>query len=468
MRRVSRERAATRRRRLHGDHGVSAMLVALSLVPLLVIAALVVDLGNARQQTRLAQTSADAAALAGAADLPIPSDTAATKAAAPAAVKADSSHFAAINTVGDAATATTVTCPASVPANATCYTSGKFSFVVATPYTGSSSGIDPASLVYVQICQPTATFFGSVVRWRSPNVCRDAVARRLNASGGYDYGLVALDPSKCGALTFAGNSDTVLSSNGAVMVDSNCESTTTGALDASGSTWQLISNFIGVVGSATLAPCDPTVSTKCTQTVPTKIPTFPDPLGNLTEPSQPANTESCGGGSTGSTQTLDPGYYPSLCKITKGDVALHPGIYYFDGGFDMNGGSLTCVDSSTATCAGTGVLLFIHQGALTLNGNGATNLPPYKLSPYDSAGLSIWQSKGDTNEATVNGTADGVNLGTIYIPSANLKANGTGYLTITGMVIAKTVYISGTFNFTINVPNQAPDITPLDDIGLVQ
>ena len=114
------------------------------------------------------------------------------------------------------------------------------------------------------------------------------------------------------------------------------------------------------------------------------------------------------------------------------------------------------------------MLLFIHQGALTLNGNGATDLPPYKASPYETAGLTIWQSNGNTNEATVNGTADGVNLGTIYVPSANLKANGTGYLTITGMVVAKTVYISGTFNFTINVPTQAPDITPLDDIGLVQ
>ena len=78
--------------------------------------------------------------------------------------------------------------------------------------------------------------------------------------------------------TFAGNSETILTSNGAVMVNSNCASGNAQALDSSGSSWQLkfvdgtteVPGYIGVVGGATLAPCDPvTQTTKCTQTVPT-------------------------------------------------------------------------------------------------------------------------------------------------------------------------------------------------------
>ena len=464
----------TRRRlrsgRLGGDDGLSVLLVGLALVPLLVLSAFVVDLGNARQETRLAQTASDAAALAGAADLPIPSDSAAVKSAAPAAVKASAAAYAASNTVGSGVTPGAATCQADAPANASCYRADDVDVTVATPYTGGSFGIDASSLVYVEICWPTVTFFGSVVGWTSPRVCRDSVARRQNSSGGYDYGLVALHPSQCAALIFAGDSDTVLSSNGAVMVNSDCTETTPyGALDASGSKWRLVSNFIGVVGTATLNPCDPTVNTSCTQTEPTTgIPSFPDPLGDLDEPEPTGSAQVCAGGSNGEVQTLLPGYYNTECRITKGDVRMQPGQYVFKAGFTMNGGSLTCDDSATGevTCENTGVLLFVKSGALTLNGNGLTDLPPYQVDPY--AGLSVWQAEANGEEASVNGTADGVSLGTIYIPGAHLKANGTGDLSIYGMVVADTIGISGSFDFTITVPDDAPDITPLEDIGLVE
>jgi type II secretory pathway pseudopilin PulG len=58
-----------RRQKLWSAHrderGVIAVMFALLLVLMLGIVALVVDLGNARQQRRVAQASADAAALAG-------------------------------------------------------------------------------------------------------------------------------------------------------------------------------------------------------------------------------------------------------------------------------------------------------------------------------------------------------------------------------------------------------------------
>src|SRR4051812_25400238 len=51
------------------DAGFSILLVALLLTVFMIVTALVVDLGNARQQRREAQAAADAGALAGAQDL---------------------------------------------------------------------------------------------------------------------------------------------------------------------------------------------------------------------------------------------------------------------------------------------------------------------------------------------------------------------------------------------------------------
>src|SRR3954452_17613267 len=55
--------------RRRGDEGFSILLVALLLVVFMIVTAIVVDLGNARQQKREAQAAADAGALAGAQDL---------------------------------------------------------------------------------------------------------------------------------------------------------------------------------------------------------------------------------------------------------------------------------------------------------------------------------------------------------------------------------------------------------------
>ena len=61
------ELSVNKARRFHDDErGVIAVMVALMLKLMLGILALVMDLGNARQQRREAQNSADAAALAGA------------------------------------------------------------------------------------------------------------------------------------------------------------------------------------------------------------------------------------------------------------------------------------------------------------------------------------------------------------------------------------------------------------------
>lgn len=471
------------RRRASGDSGVSLILVALCMVGVLAVAAIVVDLGNARQIRREMQGGVDAASLAGAQDLPIAANNASTRLTKQKQARKTSADYAARNLVGPSAVGPDCTAQSGF----TCTGSvGGVDLTITTPWNPSTASLpaDPTSAtylgyIYVQACSDTATFFARVVQQSSPRVCRSAVGRFTTVGGGFDFGLVATDPSKCGALTFAGNSETTLTSNGAVMVNSNCASGNAQALDSSGSSWQLkfldngteVQGYIGVVGGATLAPCDPvTQTTKCTATAPTTgISPFGDPLSDLVAPSKPAGAaKSCpknGGGA------ITPGYF-SDCVITNGDVTMEPGIYYLDGDFAFNGGSLRCVDGGGLTCNGNGIMIYLNAGAIKLNGNGSLFLPPYKQTCaqyytgtcYD--GMSVWQKSA--SEGSINGTND-FSIGTVYLPNANLKANGTGggaAINVTGIVVAKTVEISGTFDFNIVVPTKADDVPSAKDLGL--
>jgi Flp pilus assembly protein TadG len=472
-----------RQRRAQGDDGVTLLIVALSVVVILGAAAFAVDLGNARQITRETQGAVDAAALAGARDLPLASTAVAQRAAKQQTARNTAMTYAVRDLFGPGVTpptcSTAATCSATV---------NGIQLSVTTPwnpqtdsYPANPSQTQYLRYIHVEACRATDTFFARALNQESPDICREAVARFNTVGGGFDYGLVATDPSKCSALTFAGDSETVLTSNGSVMVNSNCTGTNTGALDASGSSWQLrfvngaaeVTGYIGVVGSATLQPCDPTTqTTKCTQTTPTTgIDPFGDPLSGMIPPTDPGGAlRTCK--KTGG-DALTPGKYND-CKITNGDVTMQPGIYWFENGFEMNGGSLTCVDGGGKTCEGDGILMYVKTGALKLNGNGRVYLPPYNMTCAEGQyytgtcldGLTVWQVSSD--EASINGTND-FSIGTTYFPNAHLKANGNGggaEINVTGVVVAKTVGISGTFDFTIVVPIDAPDVQSEIDIGL--
>jgi len=449
------------------DRGVTLVLVTLSLVALLVIAALVVDLGNARQVARRSQGSNDAAALAAAKELPLTAAQATNPSFANSA-RATAMSYLVSNTFPDTPPAT----PSCASGVATCTaTVDGVTFTVTTPYSGIS-GIPAYNLVYTRSCEITTQFFSQVVSDEGTNVCREAVARRRNSSGGYGFGLVALEPTECSALQFRGDSDTILSSNGAVMVNSSCSSTTSGAMDSSGSKWDLVSNFIGVVGTATLNPCEPPANTSCTTTVPTEgIPPFSDPLASLAGPTATTPVRSCTGASSGSVEFFEPGYYPDSCNFNSNKTyAFAPGVYIFNGGFS-SAGSASMVCQNTATTGQCdadpkGVTFFIKGGSVTMNGSGRVYLPAPTSGDYK--GISIFQSRSNTSTLKINGTND-FQLGTIYAPTANMEFSGSGggaKINISGMVIGNKVDIGGTFEFNINVPSDAPAAPSEDDIGL--
>lgn len=477
------------RRRRSGERGAILVFVAPLFLAIFAITALVVDIGNARQEARHVQGSVDAASLAGARELPL----AAASPAAANRAKEQAAKNININITGSSVIPGSVTCTGTVPANSACYSIGNAEVVVATPYLDAPAGA-PANfnLVFVRVCRPTATFFASTIGATSPEVCRDAVGRRVSSSGGYPMGLVVIDPTACPSLIFGGASETVLSSNGAVMVNSNC---TTNALDATGSAWKLQTGYIGVVGTSALAPCEP--PSICTSTIPDdNISPFDDPFAHVVAPvkSTIAVSTTYDGTSTAANKcakpvtgrVLMPGRYTNDCELndTAGFI-FRPGLYYFDKDFSTGGGTkLVCHNTATtmaefdatidpatgsppaSACDG---VTFVVAGSVSMNGNAKVWLPPPTTGSY--AGITIHQLSDE--DSIINGTSEFF-MGSIYAPSAHYTFNGSGNsgpsnstkLNIYGMVVTDTASVTGNFDFKIEVPPNMPEAKIEDDFGL--
>jgi hypothetical protein len=101
-----------------------------------------------------------------------------------------------------------------------------------------------------------------------------------------------------------------------------------------------------------------------------------------------------------------------------------------------------------------------------MNGSGKVYLPAPRSGPYE--GISFFQARTNSSVLKINGTND-FHLGTIYAPSATTEFSGSGggaEVNVDGMVIGNKVDIGGTFEFNINVPEDAPAAPLADDIGL--
>ena len=457
-----------RRQRNRSERGAVLVLIAPLLVTIFAVTALVIDLGNARQESRQAQGVTDAAALAGGRELPVMapvSDAAFTKARQRAV------EYAGKNVTGSSTAFTSTACPTGSVTAARCYAAGPTTLVVTTPYTAPGANAPrPYNLIHVQLCEPTASFFSQVIGASSPTVCRDAVGRRQNITGGFPMGLVTINPTACDALIFAGNSGTVLSSNGAVMVNSECPNN---ALSATGQSWELETSYIGVVGGASLSPCSPPYT--CTEAIPQAgIDHFPDPYAHITPPAPAtipnSSTSVC---SNSGLMILQPGRYTEGCQKSSGDFIVRPGVYYFEKGFKATGGNIICDSNLTAVpinlslvtpnCSGV-TFIIGGTGTLDLSGNGRVHLPPPTTGPY--AGISIYQVSASNSKVT--GTSDFL-LGSVYAPNAYYEFTGSGggaEVNIEGLVVTGTAKVSGTFNFNILVPTDAPEALPEDDFGL--
>lgn len=459
--------------------GQVLLITAFAIVALMLIAALVIDIGFSVILRRQEQNAADPGSLAAARFILDDQTIDMTKA------KEAACYYARQNGFFPAATDNTGCIPANDP--------NAGSLIVNYPPNEDAGDFAFATgMVQVIISREQETFFGRVIGLTHLTVATDAVAARQRGETN-THALVALDPESCAAAKVHGTGSIeiypapgyeglggfvhVKSDCGAGSSDDDC-SNGIGALRIDG-TANLIAPKVRVRGSCqgdSGQPLPPSVLDEAASQI-------MDPLAGLVPPAFDPNVDgaTCGGGgqttkATGprsngcgnnpmgwfvSPDANCPGMFPAyLCvelqpgvyyggwdlKGAKYNLKLAPGIYIIaGGGIDLTTDAISSViaagsgpapvlifntDNPKATCPGSGAGC---QGDLTL-GTAQSTLkiagllrnqpcPPVSLvggCPF--GGMVIWYdpkgSQGYDGQISVQGGAGLYISGTIYAPKA--------------------------------------------------
>jgi hypothetical protein len=468
------------------DQGQVLVIFGLSLVTIVIIAALAFDTGLMLLEKRDQQNAADAAALAGARYL------VAGAVRDPKAVAADIAH-----TNGFTQGVENETVIVNVP---------------------PSSGLfrNAPGFIEVLIRSNRPSIFGGILGAANWAVGARAVA--ANQPGlDLPFAMLALHPTQCAAIQVTGSG--LVTVAGTVQVNSACKPDAmkvggTGTLEvtAPGATCNAVGGITETKGPGSELDC-------------VRVPdsySYPDPLRGLSAPSVPGMPadmvevsatgknvpDGCpgsgpkeatptapatcrfGGSYAGSIWRVFPGYYPGGLDFGKGTFLLEPGIYYMGGGgFRAAGGAVRSVDAGT-TSFGGGVLIYNSEAAafhadcaagiatgakcldaIVLNGGVAeVSLKPLSSgSAWD--GIVIFQDRNLSlggDEVTINGGSSTMEVaGTIYVPSGDVKVNGSTGTLILDQVIASTYLIDGKGG-TIDVRYRSGVTAKIRGAGLVE
>ncbi len=460
-----------RARRAHDDErGIVLVMTVITLTVLMAMAALVIDLGNARQQRRQAQVGADAAALAGA-DLIETlgagfTGTPAQWASVVAQVKgyALQNHgitAAAWNGCSDSSALTYR--PDSASSNS-CI-SADFS---AWPTPGAS---ETSLTNRLRVRMPTLhvkTLFANSVDELDVSATATAAITRTRTvittstttqEAGGPCALCLLGPG----LSLNGQNGDITVTGGNVVVNST--SGTASSLGPNGHVTVIGGSFIGGPN----APAN--FSGNGYSPLPTQHDPVADPL---------AAVPACGTGSTCPTNnasdgskgsTLSPGIYTTISN----SHTLNPGIYVIKNGITLNGNDII---------TGTGVMLYFacsnyptpcttgQTGAgITATGNGALRLTAptaaqcttqTSVCPYQ--GITIFSDRNNASTLTFRGNGSSESggtsgsSGTFYLKSGTLDLRGNGY-TLSSQIIAAKLDMNGNpsgvtiaYNQSLNAP----------------
>lgn len=237
-------------RRCRGEEGVFLVMWALLIVAIFTMVAIVIDLGALRADRRKDRAAADAAATAGANDIPLGSAVACATAVAyaennlgfpPASFTPTSSNCASWGT-----------CDPAVDRSVT-YTSSRYEVTVTNPVRDGDTALLDADAVGGDIPQTANatldgaacdrvgvavkltrdTIFGRVVKLNQNNTTVHSVARHAQDDGGLHPNLVVLEPHGCGAVKVSGTPSIEIVGNaalrgGVVIVDDGASCTSPG------------------------------------------------------------------------------------------------------------------------------------------------------------------------------------------------------------------------------------------------
>jgi hypothetical protein len=275
-----------------------------------------------------------------------------------------------------------------------------------------------------------------------------AVATCTAAAQPTTLGLLVLHSDTSGALTMSGNGRVLLSS-GNICVNSTSDA----ALTASGSVRIDVPcvNICGrtsISGSVTLTGAIVRINTP-----------YSDPLSYLSIPTGVGMVSHGNRSISSGTVTLQPGRYGDISISSSPNVTFAPGTYVIK--------NLSV--SGAPNLQGTGVTLVLHDGAMSLSGQGQVNISAPVEGPL--AGVVIAQRSANTSTISLSG---GVNLnitGSIYAPSAKANISGEGNISGVGpqmgdLIVVRTATLSGDGTIKIGRMQMraiTPPVAPLFD-----
>jgi Flp pilus assembly protein TadG len=400
------------------EKGQALILIALAAIGLFAFAALAIDGSMAFSDKRQAQNAADTAALAAVLAKIRGNDW-----------EAAARSRASSNGYTQNGTTQIVEVYLCNNANASC--------------TGLPADADLTQYIQVKITSHVNTYFAKVVG-RSEVVNRvDSVTRAVPSYRSSLFGgnaLVALNKTACPALDFKGSSTTTVTGSG-VFVNSNCDSGSNQAFNASTGSGVFNTPCLNLVGGVTLGTNTVLNSpgTSCANQTHNLGMQITDPLTTFTKPN-PCGTTA---GAYDST-TLNPGNYSGAFPPGN-QTQMNPGIYCIDAGnqsFALQGGQ---------TLTGNNVLIYMKSGSISWT-SGAIHLSAMQgmNSFYD--GLLLYLAEGDCADVSITGNGSSSFVGTILAPCSLVKLAGgssTGSI-LENQIIADKITLTGNNNLNIN------------------
>ena len=410
--------------RRRDESGAVVLLVAAMTVAIFGVAALVVDLGQARIVRGEAQAASDASALAAANRLylegkPTPNVEAAIAAA---------HDFAADNygvTEADWAScqdpgALTYKAPATSYDSKSYVATECISFDDADP---STSGVQPSTARVVAPLREVNLVFAAAL----------GAAEDIRVSAQANASLKIDSVSDC-ALCVVGfgphdlqNGDVKISGGGNVAINGNVTLRSNGEVNVDG-----VLNEDGTISAPTISVSGTAAGTTYTPAPLQNQQPIQDPLATIPLPTDLAgitpksNTDPCGTG-----VAHGPGVYGDF--DFGASCVLEPGLYVVTGDWELAG-------NADQTLTGTGVTLYFtcgtqsspracvspgeQGGSLIAHGNGTINLTAPTVDPYK--GLVIAYDRLNTSPLWLTGNGASKYTGTIYARAANMRYDGNG------------------------------------------
>jgi hypothetical protein len=397
------------------------MIMGISMVAVMGLLVLCIDGGTLQEQKRLAQTAADAGALAGAVEiLRNRRDS----------VVASAQSETARNGFRDRVGADTIT--VTYPARGGTFVGHRF--------------------VSVEVQRTVPTYFAGIFGWAFVTIRSRAVAGIVLA----EYCFIVLDPSGATAL----NVD-----NTARLTGRDCgvavNSTASNAAAVSGQ-GHIVASTIGVTGGVTGGP-------NFSPAPDLGMPPVADPIAWMPAPPVP-NTCDHTGLVVSSAVTLNPGTYCDGLKVLNGQATLNPGLYI------LRGGGLEVKSAgSTLTSLGTGVSFYNTEsplgggwGAILMQANVTVNISADTDPTSALPGILFFSDRAAPNLTNVfkAGSSSTMN-GTMYFPSQTIDFNSGSASVTNGAVVAFRATVQNNTDLTFTGYNPVPDLFALKRAAIV-